>query len=150
MWELHDGSAQAGPFAEEHVIGLIHTGIPAGTVARRVGETEWRSLSTHAAFAIALGQRATAQPAGPRFGKRTMKRPFIGVGCLVQGLGLIGFFVLAALFGFPVGLLLGLVAMLVLMIVGRVVGTEWSCSACGNRLAGENVTTCPVCRATLS
>jgi hypothetical protein len=59
-WLLHDGVAERGPLQEAEVIRAIGEGIPAATVCRMVGETEWRSLQTHAPFAVALQQKAAA------------------------------------------------------------------------------------------
>jgi hypothetical protein len=60
-WELHDGTQQVGPLEEDHVVRMIAAGLPAQTVIRRTGESEWRSVRSHAPFAIAIGQRAGYQ-----------------------------------------------------------------------------------------
>lgn len=64
QWELNDGTGQVGPLEEDHVTRMVSAGIPEHTVVRQVGESEWRSLRTHAPFAIALVQRAASAPAG--------------------------------------------------------------------------------------
>lgn len=173
-WELHDGRAQVGPVDEQHVLRMIAEGLPENTVVRQVGEADWRSLRSHARFAVALGQRAAPAPAmapqgypqpqafghpgypqaPPLQARKVSKSSFIGLGCLVQGLGLIALFVIPAMFA-PMGLgvvgvLVGLVVLLALMITGRRMSTEWSCGACATKLGGAEARICPACRANLT
>jgi hypothetical protein len=61
-WELHDGERVVGPCAEQDVVSALAAGrLGPPTVCRLIGDAEWRSLRTHAAFAIAMEQRATRQ-----------------------------------------------------------------------------------------
>lgn len=63
-WELHDGTAQIGPLDENHVVRMINAGLPVNTMVRQVGTEEWRTLRSHAPFAIALeGQMAVRETA---------------------------------------------------------------------------------------
>ncbi len=65
-WELHDGAAQVGPLAEDHVLRMIAAGIPETTLIRPAGSEKWKSLRAHAPFAMALETRAHAPtPAAP-------------------------------------------------------------------------------------
>ena len=66
-WDLYDGKAQVGPLDEEHVLRMVGAGLPAETLVRRVGQSNWESLQTHAPFAMAIERRAepTPQPAAP-------------------------------------------------------------------------------------
>jgi hypothetical protein len=59
-WELHDGAAQVGPLAEDHVVRMILAGIPESTLVRPAGSEKWKSLRAHAPFAMALETRAHA------------------------------------------------------------------------------------------
>lgn len=92
QWELHDGKAAVGPLNEEHVIRMIRHGIPAETVCRRVGEPEWRSLRSHAPFAVACAQGAAATtttpgPTSPAPQPAAKRKPWIA---LAVGLVLVG------------------------------------------------------------
>jgi hypothetical protein len=58
-WELHDGAAQVGPLAEDHVLRMIAAGIPESTLIRPAGSEKWKSLRAHAPFAMALERRAS-------------------------------------------------------------------------------------------
>jgi len=65
---------------------------------------------------------------------------FVGVGCLVQGLG----FVLCFFF-FPIGLVAGIIV----LIIGGRLAVKLVCSACGNKIEDKGVNICPVCKAVL-
>lgn len=80
------------------------------------------------------------QPATQQTAYIKKKTEVVGIGCLVQGLGL----VLCFLF-FPIGLIAGLI---VLVIGGRM-AIKLVCSACGNKLEDKEVKICPVCKAAL-
>ena len=74
------------------------------------------------------------------------KSSFAGVGCLIQGLGLVvipvGFF----FFGF--GLIVTIPLGIVLLIIGSIKASYPVCSNCGTKLTGTNISTCPACNAT--
>lgn len=88
----------------------------------------------------------------------------MGVGCLIQGLGLLSPFVCAWLFGIVgmmfgvgggvmfgvVGGVLGVVLLVILFFVGSAQATSWRCGACKNPLASQDVTICPVCKASVT
>jgi hypothetical protein len=65
MWEMHDGTAQIGPLDEDHVLRMIAHGIPAATVCRPVGASQWKSLRVHAPFAVAIELAAAKNEAPP-------------------------------------------------------------------------------------
>jgi hypothetical protein len=88
--------------------------------------------------------------------KRERVGQFAGIGCLIQGLGLLAPFVLAALasiiagaVGGVVGALVGVVVLVVLLIVGSAKAKSWRCGNCKNPIASASVTICPVCKAVL-
>lgn len=65
---------------------------------------------------------------------------FLGVGALVQALGVVSFF-----FFFPFGLLLGLV----MLLVGHQMAKRTVCGKCGNRVERSSKL-CPVCKCALT
>jgi hypothetical protein len=80
--------------------------------------------------------------------KREKKSEIAGVGCVIQGLGLIAPFVLGALLGI-VGGVIGVVLLLVLFFLGSAKATKWTCGNCNNPIASKDVTVCAACRAQL-
>jgi len=80
---------------------------------------------------------------------RERKSELIGVGCFVQGFGLLAPFVLGALLGFA-GAVIGTVVLVLLLLVGSRMALKWRCGSCKNPIAGKDVQICPVCRANLS
>ncbi len=161
MWELHDGEVQVGPHDDDRVVRMIVAGLPEATLLRVAGSEEWKSLRTHAPFALALSKRAggfapvaapvvaVAPQPQPVQAKKVKKSEFIGAGCVVQGLGfaapVLGFVTMG-----PVGAVLGLGALLVLFIVGSQMASFWACGACGSKLASPEATVCSACRAELT
>lgn len=72
---------------------------------------------------------------------------FVGTGCLVQALGLIGgaaLFWMVPVVGWVLGPLLGLA----LLIAGGRMAVQLECSNCHNPIANNRVRLCPACRAT--
>ena len=80
--------------------------------------------------------------------RRERKGELIGIGCFVQGLGLIAPFVLGAFFGTG-GTVIGVVLLVLLLLVGSRMALKWRCSNCKNPIAGREVRICPVCKANL-
>ena len=78
--------------------------------------------------------------------QKERKSEFAGVGCVIQGTGLIAPFVLGALLG-PFGVVIGLVLLLVLFFLGSAKATKWICGNCKNPIASKEVTICAACRA---
>lgn len=78
------------------------------------------------------------QPAQTHLGyiEKTVERA--GIGCLVQGVGLI------LLFLFPIGTVVGVV----LLLIGSSMAKKFLCSVCGTKLAHNKVAMCPGCRCT--
>ena len=81
---------------------------------------------------------------------------FVGVGCLLQAVGLLAPFFLYAIFAAVAGLaagaigaVAGLVLLPVLFVVGSRKASSWRCGNCKNPLASKDVRLCPVCHATL-
>lgn len=65
-WELSDEEQEVvGPVDEAQVVAMIADGLPSTVLVRQVGETEWRGLRSHIAFALALEEAAGAAAAGP-------------------------------------------------------------------------------------
>lgn len=79
--------------------------------------------------------------------KRERKSEFAGVGCVIQGAGLLAPFI-GALAG-TAGFAIGLVIMLALLVAGSMKSSKWVCGHCRNPLATKDVRICPACRATL-
>lgn len=77
-WEVFDGKERKGPLSEEAVISDIHAGMNVSMVIRRVGDDEWKSLRTHAPFALVLDQAS-------KRGTRRFNKPIAlgGAGTLV-------------------------------------------------------------------
>jgi hypothetical protein len=73
---------------------------------------------------------------------------FIGVGCLVQGLGMLVPFVGFVYFSVG-GAALGVIILLVLLILGSRMSRSWRCGACANPIASGDVRMCPTCKMTL-
>lgn len=69
-WELSDGAAERGPYTEPHVLLGIQRGLPPTTLVRRVGESEWRPIRSHAAFAMEFQRRANVP-------EPTTQQPFV-------------------------------------------------------------------------
>lgn len=119
-----------------------------------------RAIEVRAGSAVAChgcGQRieveeaSSAPPAPippPRRAGRVKRTEFIGIGCVVQAMGL-GVVVLAAAVAGIEGLVFGGLVGLVLLIAGGRMAIKWDCGACGNRLSHRAATICPACRATL-
>jgi uncharacterized membrane protein len=80
--------------------------------------------------------------------RREKRSEVAGVGCLIQGLGLLAPFVLGALLGI-IGGAIGLVLLLVMFFVGSAKATKWICGNCKNPIASKEVTVCAACRARL-
>ncbi len=77
--------------------------------------------------------------------KRKRKSEFVGVGCFVQAIGaalMIGSF----FFGVAGGVA-GFIVFIVLMIWGSRLSVKWTCGECGNKIDGDQVLICPVCKA---
>ncbi len=74
--------------------------------------------------------------ASGRHGTIRRKSEFVGVGALVQLVGLV------LLFVFPIGTVAGVI----LLGVGSRLSTKLTCSDCGNRIADKGVKVCPVCK----
>jgi hypothetical protein len=68
-WEVFDGKDKLGPFTDEVLIDLIHKGLRDGIMVRRDGTDEWKPLTTHAPFALAIEKAEKAQPPVRRQGK---------------------------------------------------------------------------------
>ena len=80
--------------------------------------------------------------------ERELVTEFAGVGCLLQGLGILAPIVLG-IFAGTVGLGIGLVLFLVLFFFGSSKSKKWRCGNCKNPLPGDEVSACPVCKARL-
>jgi hypothetical protein len=80
--------------------------------------------------------------------KRERVGQFAGIGCFIQGLGLLAPFALGALFG-TTGALVGVGLLVVLFIVGSSKAKSWRCGNCKNPIANAEVRACPVCKAQL-
>lgn len=88
----------------------------------------------------------TTAPVVSAYPRKTVER--VGVGCLLQGIG-----VTACVFAFMVGSpflwLVLCVLGIILLLAGARAAIKFDCSACGNRLASAEVRLCPVCRVPL-
>jgi hypothetical protein len=78
--------------------------------------------------------------------KPIRKSELAGVGCLVQGVGLLMPFLLGAIAG-SAGAGLGVILLVVLLVAGSRMALKWICSNCRNPLAGKGVRLCPTCGA---
>ena len=101
----------------------------------------------HCNILTTLGQPAKA-PATPfhpgLYGKSTAsiksKSEFVGMGCLVQLIGL------GVIWVFPVGTVVGIL----LLIIGGRMAIKLICSQCGNPVTNKQVKICPSCQAAFS
>ncbi|MBN2542593.1 hypothetical protein JXI42_06970 [bacterium] len=73
------------------------------------------------------------------------KHSLIGVGCWIQGLGLLLFVAAVWLRGL-VGIIVAFVILVALFVVGSRLSYQHICSNCGNRVPGKYVKICPVCK----
>lgn len=80
--------------------------------------------------------------------RREKRSEIVGIGCVIQGLGLISPFVLGAFLS-VLGVIIGIVLLLVLFFVGSSKATKWICGNCKNPIASKEVTICGACRARL-
>lgn len=71
---------------------------------------------------------------------------FAGVGCLLQGLGLVSLVLGIATFATVLGPIVFFLLGLWLIVAGSRRSQWWECSACGTRLARKKVEVCPNCR----
>ena len=78
--------------------------------------------------------------------KRERKTSFVGLGCFIQGAGLLAPFLLGAFMG-TTGAVIGIVMALILFFVGSAKSSTWRCGNCKNPLADADVRMCPVCKA---
>ena len=69
--------------------------------------------------------------------KKIKTNEFLGVGSLIQLVGIGAGFV----FAFPIGVMVGIV----LFAIGSTMNSKWTCGSCGNKLQGANVKKCPTC-----
>jgi hypothetical protein len=79
--------------------------------------------------------------------KREKATQFVGVGCLIQAIGLPAPFI-GLLAGVP-GFIAGLILMLILFFVGSSKSVSWRCGNCKNPIANAQVKLCPTCKAQL-
>ncbi len=93
MWELYDGKEQRGPLSEAEVVVLVKNGeIPPAAQVRLVGAEEWRTLRSHAPFAMALGQAAGGAPPATEAQGVVTTRPEtspVTWGCAAMAVGLL-------------------------------------------------------------
>lgn len=80
--------------------------------------------------------------------RREKRSEVAGVGCVIQGLGILAPFVLGALLS-AFGVLIGLILLVVLFFVGSAKSRRWVCSNCKNPIASKEVTVCGACQARL-
>jgi hypothetical protein len=80
--------------------------------------------------------------------KRESVSQFAGVGCFIQGLGILAPIILGIAFG-STGAVAGVVVLLVLFVVGSSKAKSWRCGNCKNPIASAEVKLCPACRAEL-
>jgi hypothetical protein len=86
------------------------------------------------------------QPGPPK--PRLRKGEFIGVGCFVQGIGLLLPYLFYVALGVA-GALVGIIVCLGLLVLGGRMSTKWLCGACKNPIANGSVEICPTCRSGL-
>lgn len=73
------------------------------------------------------------------YAKKKHKSEFAGIGCVIQGLGLV------LLFFFPIGTIIGAV----LLLVGSTMSIKLICSSCGN-IVEKTAKICPTCKSNFS
>lgn len=98
--------------------------------------------------------RTEAEPPNQLVARREQVGSFIGVGCFLQGLGLLSPFIGYAVGSWALGVLAGIIGaviglfmLLVLLVVGSRKALSYRCGNCKNPLASAAVKLCPVCRA---
>lgn len=93
----------------------------------------------------------------PKLPHRKKKTEFVGLGCVIQGLSLVGIyagFMIGGVLGaftsadvaIAAGVIGGLVIMVPLFIWGSMLSKKWVCSECRNPLFDKKVKICPVCK----
>jgi len=78
--------------------------------------------------------------------KPKKKSEIVGIGCLVQAIGLLMPFVGYQLAG-QVGVILGCLIALGFLMVGSRMALKWVCPECLNPVASKSVKICPACHA---
>jgi hypothetical protein len=73
---------------------------------------------------------------------------FAGVGCALQGFGLLAP-VVGILFGGPIGFGVGCVVCVILLLLGSSKSIRLLCGHCGNPVFGKGVKICPACKGKL-
>lgn len=81
--------------------------------------------------------------------KRERISNFIGLGCFIQGFGLLAPLILAPLLGVT-GAVIGSLIAIILFFVGSAKSRIWRCGNCKNPLANEAARICPVCKVTFT
>jgi hypothetical protein len=71
-----------------------------------------------------------------------------GVGCVIQGLGLLAPFAISVFLGF-IGGAIGMILLVVMFFIGAAKHTKWICSNCKNPVDSEEVALCASCGAHL-
>jgi len=71
-----------------------------------------------------------------------------GVGCLIQGLGLLAPIVISVFLGF-IGGAIGVILLVVMFFIGSAKSTKWICGNCKNPIDSKEVTVCATCGAHL-
>jgi rRNA maturation endonuclease Nob1 len=92
-----------------------------------------QEISDQAESCPHCGAPANVKP--PQRAKIKTKSDFAGVGCLIQGIGIV------CLFFFPVGTIIGVV----LLLVGSMKSFYDVCSNCGQKLESRRVKQCAGC-----
>lgn len=82
-------------------------------------------------------------------GKVVRKSQFIGVGALVQFIGVV-LFVLLIFCGGLAGGVVGFILMMIFLLIGSRMSLRYTCSQCGNPVADQHVKLCPTCKAHLA
>ena len=97
-WEIQDGGRVLGPYTDADVFRAIAGTLPPTTLARGLGEEEWRPIGTIAPFAEVYMRRALATVGAPpvaapsdeparAVAQRVKKIDTLGGGCFIQGFG---------------------------------------------------------------
>jgi hypothetical protein len=82
----------------------------------------------------------------PVTAKKKVKYEMAGIGCVVQGFGLV--FLIGGFFGGSMGIMLGIFIGLMLLVAGSQLSKKTICSACGNKVPEKTSLMCPTCKAT--
>jgi hypothetical protein len=150
---IHRNGRTIGPFSGATVVDLLRAQqVGIEDLAVEEGCDDWQPLAQIVALSLLSPQApltsAAPAPAEVRSkvqGRIIEKQEFVGVGALVQ---LVGLTCIPAIVIAPELTALWIILFLILMIIGHAMSVRPRCSACGTKLSDRHVKICPGCKCT--